>query len=343
MHVVKMRWTALAALAALLLAGPVSAQPAGGGGAAARPWADGVTPEDQRAALALFNEGNQMLRDSLFPRAAEKYREALKHWNHPAIHYNLALALVNLDQPLEVYKALEEAMKYGPAPIDEDKFDRAKTLKITTEKLLANVEYSIDIPGAVISWDGRDVFTGPGTWTQRVVAGEHTVIGRAEGFETNQFQTKIVGGEVAKRKIELFTAAQLMEEKRLMPGWVPITVGLIGVGVLGGGFALHQASKNQFADYDAGVQACAATDPTGGCTMPPAGLFDQKTSAETKQTIAIGAYAVGGAALAAGVTLFVLNRPRLVPKQRERRDDDGVSLTPVISPSLTGVAASGSF
>ena len=337
----RMRSTALVALAALLMAGTASAQtpPAG-----ARPWAEGVTPEDQRTALQLFNEGNQFLRDSIFPKAAEKYREALKHWNHPAIHYNLALALVNLDQPIEMYRELEEAMKYGPAPIDEDKFDRAKGLKILVERQLANVEYTIDIPGAILSFDGRDVFTGPGTWKQLITAGEHTVIARAEGYVTNQFQTKIAGGEVAKRTIELLTESEALVETRLMPGWVPITVSLVGVGILGGGFALHQSAKNQLADYDAGIRACAAVDPTGGCTTPPAGLFDQKTSAETKQTIAIGTYALGGVALATGVTLFILNRPRLVPRDpKAGQVDEGVSLTPVISPSLTGLAASGRF
>src|SRR5689334_15714480 len=42
-----------------------------------RPWAKGVSPDEQKAALDLFNEGNNLLRDALFPKAVEKYREAL--------------------------------------------------------------------------------------------------------------------------------------------------------------------------------------------------------------------------------------------------------------------------
>ncbi|HEY0193630.1 MAG TPA: hypothetical protein VGC42_21080, partial [Kofleriaceae bacterium] len=70
------------------------------------PWVAGVTPSEQQAALAAFREGNQQLNDGLFVNAVNKYREALKHWNHPAIHYNLSLALLNLDQPIEVYDEL---------------------------------------------------------------------------------------------------------------------------------------------------------------------------------------------------------------------------------------------
>jgi hypothetical protein len=341
------RLTLAGALAASLATGSATAQPTppappgtptGGG----RPWAQGVSADEQRAALALFTEGNSLLKDSLVPKAAEKYREALKHWDHPAIHYNLALALVNLDQPIALYQALEKAMQYGPAPIDEDKFERAKNLKTLTEKQLANVEYTVEVPGSVIVFDGKEVFTGPGTWKQLVPAGEHAVLARADGYVTTQFQAKIVGGETATQNIELYTESQLLREKRLMPAWIPYAIGGLGIAVGAGGFFLQRSARDDFAAYDLGVKNCAATDPTGGCTMPPAGLFDKKSSAENKQAIAIGAYAFGGVAVAAGVTLFVLNRPTLV-RIKPKSAEEGVSVTPVVSPHLTGVAASGHF
>src|SRR2546423_895823 len=65
-----------------------------------RPWAAGVQPTEQRAALQMFHDGNVFLNDGLFAKAGDKYKEALKHWDHPAIHYNLALAQMNLDQPI---------------------------------------------------------------------------------------------------------------------------------------------------------------------------------------------------------------------------------------------------
>ncbi|HWN71402.1 MAG TPA: hypothetical protein VNM90_27375, partial [Haliangium sp.] len=39
-----------------------------------RPWAEGVSPEDQAKAQALFKEGNDRLRESVFPQAVKKYR-----------------------------------------------------------------------------------------------------------------------------------------------------------------------------------------------------------------------------------------------------------------------------
>jgi len=140
----------------------------------ARPWAKGVTPEEQQIALGLFKEGNVLIRDQLWPKAVEKYRAALEHWKHPAIYYNLALALVNLDQPLEIYDALEAAMAYGVGPLDAEKLDRAKSTKLLVEKQIGSVEYTIDVSGATLVLDGAEVFTGPGRFDDVVRAGRHT-------------------------------------------------------------------------------------------------------------------------------------------------------------------------
>ena len=105
---------------------------------AQRPWVVGVPAREQKAATDLFREGNALLKESLFVQASAKYREALSHWNHPGIHYNLALALLNLDQPIEVYKHLEEALKYGPAPLDADKFDHANRYRALIENTRRN-------------------------------------------------------------------------------------------------------------------------------------------------------------------------------------------------------------
>ena len=134
-------WRAASALlAAMLLLGPVAvraqsgAKPAPASAPAEmqssdRPWAKGVSESDQRRALELFGKGNGLLKDSLFVQAAAQYRAALKSWDHPAIHYNLVLALLNLDQPVEVLQHLEAAMRYGAAPLDADKFNQARAYR----------------------------------------------------------------------------------------------------------------------------------------------------------------------------------------------------------------------
>src|SRR5207248_5847104 len=86
-----------------------------------------VSPKDEQCALVSFRQGNDLLNNGLFPQSVARYRDALRCWDHPAIHYNLALALINLDQPIEVYEQLNEAVKYGSDPIGQDKFDHARS------------------------------------------------------------------------------------------------------------------------------------------------------------------------------------------------------------------------
>ena len=60
-----------------------------------KPWAAGVSDADQSAALALYKEGNAFFAQSQFKEALEKFVQALKIWDHPAIRYNAAVCLIS--------------------------------------------------------------------------------------------------------------------------------------------------------------------------------------------------------------------------------------------------------
>src|SRR5258707_3627097 len=113
-----------------------------------------VSEANERAASVAFQQANDQLNDGFFVKAADKYREALSHWDHPAIHYNLALALINLDQPIEVFDELNKAIAYGEEPLEKDKYDHAKDYLKLVEGQLADIEVSGDKPGAKVSVDG---------------------------------------------------------------------------------------------------------------------------------------------------------------------------------------------
>lgn len=308
----------------------------------ARPWAKGVSATEQQSALSLFKEGNALLRDQFFPKAVAKYQEALGHWKHPAIYYNLALALVNLDEPLEIYDALEAAMEYGAAPLDAEKLDRAKSTMLLVEKQIGNVEYTLAVTGATLVLDGKEAFTGPGTYKARVRAGEHTVVARAEGYTPVPLTVKILGGTTSAITIPMYTDKELTRETRRMPNAVPYAVLGGGVLVVGLGAFLHTTAKTNFDDYDQAIVNCAAADPTGGCTTLPSGVADKKTTAESRQTLAIAAYTVGGLALAGGIVLVILNRPRVFRIDPTKGSSD-LAITPVLTPTQAGLAFGGSF
>lgn len=327
----------MAAALALLMLGalPASAQQAAS--SEERPWARGVPPDQQKKALELFRAGNTLLKESVFVKAAEKYREALALWDHPAIHYNLALALLNLDQPLEVHEHLMAAMKYGVAPLDSEKMEHARTYKGLVEKQLAKVEITCDEPGATVSLDGKPVFTAPGSYEGLVRPGAHTFVASKEGHAPTNLSRSLPAGEKTAVALKLYTAEDLTRYQRRWPAWRPWAVLGTGAAVALAGGALHMQAKGSFEDFDTRIAQC------GGC-VPTPDVSDLRTRGDSQQQLAFGAYAVGGAAVVTGAILLYINRPQAFRiSVDEAASPQGVSVTPVVSGRDGGILATFRF
>lgn len=300
-----------------------------------RPWAEGVAPAEQQTAIRLFSEGNALLNDSLFPKAVETYRAALEHWKHPAIYYNLSLALMPLRKPLEMYEALQESMKFGAAPLDEDRFERAKNFLSVLENQIARIEISTDLAGVEVSMDGKVLFKGPGKWEGAVLVGEHNIVATKGGYLTRQYQKFLGAGAKESINVELYTVDDLTFERRKFAAWIPYAVmgGGAVIGVVGG--LLHSGAISRYDEFDAAIEAC------GGCE-PPAAAANKRDSADTMQAVAITSYVVGIGAVLTGATLAYINRAesyRLEPEELERR----LQVSPMVSRDTAGVTASFKF
>jgi tetratricopeptide (TPR) repeat protein len=322
---------ALLALGAL----PASAQQAGP--ADERPWARGVSPDRQKKALELFRAGNTLLKESVFVKAVEKYREALALWDHPAIHYNLALALLNLDQPLEVHEHLVAAIKYGVAPLDAEKLEHARTYKGLVEKQLARVEITCEEPGATVSLDGKVVFVAPGRYEGLVRPGAHTFVASNEGHAPTNLSRTLPAGEKTTLALKLYTAEDLTRYERRWPAWRPWAVVGAGAAVALAGGALHMQARGSYEDFDARIAQC------GGC-VPTPDVNDMRARGDSMQQLAFGAYALGGAAAVTGAILVYINRPqayRINPDEAE--SPPGVSVTPLLMGREGGILATFRF
>ncbi len=106
-----------------------------------RPWALGVSKADQHRALELFVAGNVALNASNYVEASKTYETALRSWNHPGIHYNQALTLLNLDRPGEVLQHLDAALIY-PQALESDKVENARATRQRIIKRLKRLDGS---------------------------------------------------------------------------------------------------------------------------------------------------------------------------------------------------------
>src|SRR5262249_45044475 len=125
-----------------------------------KPWAVGVPQAEQDSALAMYRDGNGEFEESRYAQAVTKYREAGKHWDHPAIRFNMAVSLINLDQPLEAYENLTAALKFGAAPIGNEAFAQAQTYKKLLDGQLTHLKITCDVDGAEVTLDGQPILHG---------------------------------------------------------------------------------------------------------------------------------------------------------------------------------------
>lgn len=336
------RWVRALALAAGLILTPLSAAAQHaemGADDSTRPWAEGVSKEDQQKAVGLFQTGNQLLRDALFVKAAEIYRQALTHWEHPAIYYNLALALINLDKPLELREALDKAMRFGAAPLDEDKFRRAQNYKRLTDAQLAHITVVCDVPGTEVRMDGATLFTAPGRWEGLIPVGEHSIVATKQGYLTTTLAKVLKGGDEATVEVRMYTVEELTRREYRWPTWQPWAVVGGGVAVAAVGGLLHVGAKNKFDDFDAGIVAC------GGCT-PTGDLASTRDSAELLQGLAVSAYVLGAAVVASGAVMAYANRAktyRISPEELEAERRGRITVVPALGPESAGIQATLSF
>jgi hypothetical protein len=308
------------------------------GSTSSHPWAVGVSAEQQQTAGALLLQGNQFLTDGRYGEAEEKYHQALEKWDHPGIHYNLALALLPLNRPLEVHEHLEKALKYGAAALDRDKYDRARNYLVLVEGQLATLEVRCDLYGATVNLDGKALFTAPGAYKGLVMPGPHTVTATKEGYPTTERSKILLPGTPTTMNIRLFTEGELIQYRRRWPLWRPVAVTAAGAALIATGVVLTLQARNRFDSYDNRVNSKCSN---GGCPPGDSELTNLRDQGNTFQRLAAVSYVAGGVVLAAGVALFTLDRsvPYRVDPEGQRRDLASRSplLTPFLAPGMAGV------
>jgi hypothetical protein len=303
-----------------------------------RPWAQGISKEAYQAAIQSFETGNALLKDALFTDAAKQYSEALRRWNHPAIHYNLALALLNLDRPADVYEHMLASTRHGPGPLEETRYRHALRY---TERM--RKEYAwltvITSPGASVALTSGEGLRAvePGRFEGLLRPGAHTLIATKEGHLPTNIRRTFSAGERAELQINIYTEAERTRYVRRWSAWKPWAVVGAGAALAAGGGLLQFQSNKSYRNFDAGVEACAASVPTNGC-KPEASLAALRTRGETQHTVAVGSWIAGGAVLVTGAVLVYANRPQ---NQIVDLDENGrlMAVAPLVSGDTRGVLA----
>lgn len=321
-----------------------------------RPWAQGVSKQNQDKAFEHFAEGTRLLKDAFFTKAVEQYKVALTFWDHPAIHFNLAKALMNLDQPVDAYNHFKWSMKFGGPPLDTEQVEQVKhysNLLYDTE--LAEVVVTCTEPDAVVSLNGNPIFTAPGTWQGVVRPGNVTILATKEGFQTASSKPNLKIGQKNDIALTLVPLDASVQYVRPFSQAIPWTVTGLGLALAGGGALMSMQAGSSYKEYDDAISKCNADGAvqiigdqgqlvgTVNRCMPTPEITEKKEQGELFDTLALVGYIAGGAAVATGIVLFVVNRERPITTYEERVEGPITRIVPYVGPEGAGVSATIGF
>lgn len=263
------------------------------------PWSRGVPPGRRHEARALYEAGNRELRELRFARAAAAYEDALARWDHPGIHYNLAIAYINLGRPVDAYESVRMALRFGGAALHPGERAQALSYLRLLRGQIAELALASAVPGAVVRLDGEAVLAGAGRAARRLAPGAYHLVVSKPGYRTETGAHELEPGSRVTLAIALRRPLVGPEATRDM---------ILGGLVLGAaGAALHAMARDELAAFDARQrQRC----PAGCRDDDPASPVAMLRRARWKQRVAVAAYVAGGSLLSAGLTALFMSGDR---------------------------------
>jgi hypothetical protein len=324
-----------ALLDALVFPAPAAAQPAPAAAPDEEPeaapdsaveerlWAQGVSEEQQRTAMERYKSGTEALKNLQFAEAEERYREALEHWEHPSIHYHLAIVLISQDRTLEAYRNVLAALRHRGAALHEHERIQALQYKAMLQQRLAILAVENTEPGSMVFMDGERVHEGAGQGEHLVLAGEHQVVVRKRGHATwTDSLTLQPGAGLALR---------IQGRREMVAPWVPWALVGTGAAIGGIGGILHWRAAVDMERFDRDVASkCPDSEP---CQDSGTQLWLMHR-ARWEQRAAVATYAAASGVLVTGLILVWIN-----PERSFRLEQRRIPWKPTIDPMVTSKGA----
>ena len=269
------------------------------------PWAQGVSDATQARANELYAQGNELFAQQDNTGALAKYQAAIALWDHPRIRFNMAVTLIRLDRILEAADALDAALRFGDKPFSPELYQRVLDDQQLVQGRVGELEVSCSQLDVRVLLDGKPLSTCPRTQKQRVLAGEHILLGEKQEFMTVSRHVVVAGGKTVTEDITLIPIESAVILTYRYPRWMPYTVAGAGAAIALGGMGFYFASSNAMDKFDADfARACPQ-----GCKLSDQPLLaDERDRARLEDKVAIGMMLGGGAIAITGAVLAVINR-----------------------------------
>jgi hypothetical protein len=296
--------------------------------------------DNKAAAESLFQTGKQLMEQQRFTEACPKFVESQRLDPSVGTMLNLARCHEHTGKTASAWAEYKEAAILARTAGQTDRETAANELADKLEPSLSKLQIDPPkgIPNLVVRRDG--VVMGPAALGTSIAVdpGEHLIEASAQGYAPWSVKVKI-SHERDRQTVRIPLLDKRPEsasgERRpsalRTAGFV---AGGVGIAALGAGAALGILAAGDASDAENDQSLC----PQKQCT--PAG---EKTieAAKTKALVSTIAIPVGGAAIGAGVVMFIVSRASKPAAGTARASLP--QITPAIGPGGCGVWLSGAF
>lgn len=318
-------WWSCAVAAAMVLALPVARADEACPGE--EPWYQQSSADNRRQAEALFEQAVAKHRQLQRGDARELYEQALALWDNPDIRWNLALVLEDLGEYLLAHQQLSSMLRWRAALCARQLREVQDRMQALETRHLGRVEAHGEEAGAEIRLDNQPWSLVAGSRDTLVNPGEHYVSASKPGFFPVTIPVTVTMG--MRTHVTLDLDADRIVGTRRWRSWKPWAVIASGAAVAGIGAGLEWRA---FANRNAAVHDLAIS-----CGFSCLAIRTPESYAVMEHRAAIGAFAVGGAAVAVGLMLVWLNHPQW--HRSEPRVRSTPTFTPILSPERAGGSA----
>lgn len=234
----------------------------------------GATVDKTAKAKELYQAGQQLYKQGRYADAVTKFEEAYATKPHPTLPFNIAKCYEQLNDTPKALRAYRDYLRLAPEAKDRTAVldSIANFERRLRERGLQQVLVFADPPTAQIEIDGKLIGLSPAS--TELTAGNHTLIVRAEGYETNERQFTFSIARVSELTVNLHAATPELKKPPVTTSDAPVK------------------------DDKTTTVASSNTDPTVITSPPPLPPAEKKGRVFTWVA---GGVAVGG--LAAGIVL----------------------------------------
>lgn len=288
--------------------------------------------DDKVVAESLYQAGIKLMDEGKFDQACPKFVESQRLDAASGTQIALAKCFDKAGKTASAWALYRDVAfafkKAGNAAGEKAATDKADQLEKTLSKLQINA--AGDAPGLVIRRDNEEVGKAVLGTPIAVDPGPHVIEATAPGYQV--WQTTVTIGKENDTQSVNIPALTMAPKKANTLRTVSYVVGGVGVAglVVGGIFGGLAASAKSTLKTECPNNAC-----------PPGQATDDLNGAKSKATISTIGIAVGGAALATGVVLFLVSG-KSEPKD-EAKPEPKAAFIPVFGPQGGGFSFNGSF